>query len=298
MKKLHYLILAACMVIPQTLHAQFEEVSTSTRSTALGGMFTHVADDASALFINSAGLVNSASPVLYGDFSESSAAGYGSETMIAAIYPAPWITVGAGWYRRGLSGGDIDDENVFIAGIAKKLLTNTGGSYLSVGAAMKAGRLAYGSSCDCPAGGSSESDVTGDLGLILRPLPVISIGYSLITLKEVDFGDYGSARSWERSSRWGISYFWENRVVVGFEQQRSAGRTTYHYGLAVRTSTPIEILAGYDDGDVQGGVRWVDEILLVSVAFGSGGDGGIHARASIELSIPSGDKERGTATVR
>ena len=194
MKKLHYLILAACMVIPQTLHAQFEEVSTSTRSTALGGMFTHVADDASALFINSAGLVNSASPVLYGDFSESSAAGYGSETMIAAIYPAPWITVGAGWFRRGLSGGDIDDENVFIAGIAKKLLTNTGGSYLSVGAAMKAGRLAYGSSCDCPAGGSSESDVTGDLGLILRPLPVISIGYSLITLKEVDFGDYGSAQ--------------------------------------------------------------------------------------------------------
>ena len=215
--------------------------------------------------------------------------------MIAAIYPAPWITVGAGWYRRGLSGGDIEDENVLIAGLAKKLLTNTGGSYLSVGAALKMGRLAYESSCDCPGGGSSESNVTGDLGVILRPLPVISIGYSMLTLNEADFEEYGSVRSWERSSRWGISYFWEGRVVVGFEQQRSAGRTTYHYGLAVRTSTPIEILAGYDDGDVQGGIRWVDEIVRVSVAFGSTGDDGVHARASIEASIPTGNKKHGPA---
>jgi hypothetical protein len=291
MKKLHHFILAACLVIPQTLHAQFEEASTSTRSTALGGMFTHVADDPSALFINCAGLVNSVSPVLYGDFSGSSGEGYGGETMIAALYPTPWITVGAGWYRRGLSGGDIEDENVLIAGLARKLLTNTGGSYLSVGAALKVGRLAYESSCDCPGSGSSESRVTGDLGLILRPLPVISIGYSMLTVKEADFEEYGSARSWNRLNRWGISYFWEDRVVVGFEQQRSAGRTTYHYGLAVRTSTPIEILAGFDDGDVQGGIRWIDDIVRVSVAFGSGGDRGIHARASVEVGIPRGEKE-------
>ena len=291
MKKLHYFILVACLVIPQNLHAQFEGAYSSTRSTALGGMFTPIGDDPSTLFINCAGLVNSVSPVLYGDFSEASVEGSGGETMIGVLYPAPWFTVGAGWYRRGLSGGEIEDENVLIAGLAKKLLTNMGGSYLSVGAAVKVGRLAYESSCDCPGSGSTESNVTGDFGFILRPLPVISIGYSILTAKENYFEGYSSEQSWDRVNRWGISYFWEERVVVGFEQRRSGGSTTYHYGLAVRTSTPIEILAGFDDGDVQGGVRWVDEIVRVSVAFGSDGGRGVHARASIEVSIRKDKKE-------
>ena len=291
MNKLHYLILVAFLIIPQTLHAQFEEASTSTRSTALGGMFTPMADDPSALFINCAGLVNSVSPVLYGDFSDSSGEEYGVGTIIGAVYPAPWFTVGAGWYRRGLSGGDIEDENVLIAGLAKKLLTNTGGSYLSVGAAIKLGRLAYESTCDCPGSGSTESRATGDFGIILRPLPVISIGYSMLTVKETDFEDYSSPRSWDRINRWGISYYWEDRVVIGFEQQRSAGKTSYHYGLAVQTSTPIEILAGFDDGDVQGGIRWIEEIVRISAGFGYSGDSGVNARASIEVSIRKGDKE-------
>ncbi len=291
MKKLHYLILAACIVIPQNLHAQFEGTSSSTRSTALGGMFTPIGDDPSTLFINIAGLVNSTSPVLYGDFSDASGEGYGGETMIGVLYPASWGTFGAGWYRRGLSGGEIEDENVLIAGLARKLLKNTGGSYLSVGAAVKVGRLAYESSCDCPGSGSSESKVTGDFGFILRPLPVISIGYSMLTVKEADFEEYSSSQSWNRVNRWGISYFWEERVVVGFEQRRSGGSTTYHYGLAVRTSTPIEILAGFDDGDVQGGIRWVDETVRVSAAFGSDDRRGVHAMASIEVSILKGEKE-------
>ncbi len=291
MNKLHYFILVAILILPQTLHAQFEGAFSSTRSTALGGMFTPLADDPSALFANCAGLVNSASPVLYGDFSESSGEGYGVGTMIGVVYPAPWFTVGAGWHRLGLSGGDIRDENVLIAGLARKILENTGGSYFSVGAAAKLGRLAYESSCDCPGSGASESRVTGDIGLILRPLPVISIGYSMLTVREEDFEEYGSPRTWNRVNKWGISYFWEERVAVGFEQRRSSGRTTYHYGLAVRTSTPIEILGGFDDGDVQGGIRWVDESVRISAAFGSDGDGGVSARASIEVSFLGSGKE-------
>jgi hypothetical protein len=291
MNKLHYFILATGLILPTSLSAQFEGATESARSTALGGMFTPLGDDPSTLSINCAGLVNSASLALYGDFAEASDDGYGAGTMIAVVYRVPWFTMGAGWYRRDASAGGIEDENLLVAGVARKLISNVGGSYLSVGAAVKVGRIAYESSCDCPGGGSAESNVTGDFGLILRPLPVISIGYSMLNAMETEFEDHSPARSWSRVSRWGISYFWEERVIVGFEQQRWGGSTTYHYGIAVRTSTPVEILAGFDDGDVQGGIRWVDETVRVSAAFGSDGDGGVHARASIEVSIGKTDDE-------
>jgi hypothetical protein len=285
MKKLHYLILVAVLIIPSTTHAQFEGAAASARSTALGGMFTPMGDDPSTLLINCAGLVNSTVPVIYGDYSGSSDGGISGEMLVAAAYPGPWFNIGVGWHRRGLSDGTIENENVLIIGLARKILTNVGGSYLSVGAAVKMGRLSYGSMCECLASGSSETKVTGDVGAILRPLPVISIGYSMLTIREVDFEESSPALSWERGQRWGISYFWEERVIVGFEQQRRGGDESYHYGLAVRTSTPLEILAGFNDGDIQGGLRWVDEIIRVSVSFGSGEESGAYARASIELGL-------------
>jgi hypothetical protein len=277
------------ILVPSVLHAHFERATLGTRSIALGGMFIALGDDPSTLFANPSGLVTIESPSLYGEFAESPGSRYEEESRIAAIYPFPRFTVGAGWYRRGIEVGG--DEDLIIAGIAATLLTNTQGSFLSVGAAAKIGRLSYESSCDCAGSGASQTETAFDLGVMFRPLPVISIAYSLSNVQDIDIGPPGEEGSWERSQRWGIAYFWEERVTVGYEHERACGQTVHHYGFSVRTSVPVELLAGFSEEQVYGGVRWVGERLRLAVSFGPDGDDGIYTSASAEIVLGFGSED-------
>ena len=281
--------LLAAILIPSALYAHFERATLGTRSIALGGMFIALGDDPSTLFSNPGGLVTIGSPTLYGDFAEASGSRYGEESRIAAIYPFKRFALGAGWYRRGIEVGGAED--LMIAGVAATLLTNTQGSFLSMGAAVKAGRLSYESSCDCAGGGNSQTETAFDLGIMFRPLPVISIAYALSNTGDIDIGPPGEEEPWERSQRWGIAYFWEERVTLGYEQERMGGRTLHHYGFSVRTSTPIELLAGFSEEQVYGGIRWVGERLRLGASFGPDDDGGIYAAASAEIGIGFGDED-------
>jgi hypothetical protein len=277
------------ILVPSGLHAHFERAALGTRSIALGGMFVALGDDPSTLFVNPSGLVTAESPILYGEFAESPGSRYGEETRIAAVYPFSRFTVGTGWYRRGIEEGG--NEDLMIAGIASTLLTNTQGSFLSVGAAAKIGRLSYESSCECAGSGTAQTEATFDLGVMFRPLPVISIAYSLSNARDIDLGPPGEEEPWERSQRWGIAYFWEERVTVGYEHERTGGQTVHHYGFSVRTSTPIELMAGFSDERVYGGIRWIGERLRLAASFGPDGDDGVHASASAEIGLGFGAED-------
>ena len=280
------LLLQICVLtvfLPAGLRAHFEEASLGTRAVAMGGMFVPVGDDPSTLFSNVAGLVIIEPPTLYGEFSESPHPRYGEESRVAAIYPLPWFTAGVGWYRRGIEEGG--SEDLLIAGVAATLITNTQGSFISMGASAKLGRISYESTCDCPESGTSETEPAIDLGVMFRPLPVVSIAYAISTVKEADFGPPEEVERWERAQRWGIAYFWEERVTLGYEQERSGSRTMHHYGFSVRTSTPLELLAGFSDEKVYGGVRWVGERVRVAASFGPDGDVLIYGSASVELPL-------------
>ena len=290
MKKILLLqIFLATILLPADLHAHFERVTLGTRSIAMGGMFISLGDDPSTLFANVGGLVTIESPTLYGEFAESPGSLYGEESRIAVVYPLPWFTAGTGWYRRGIEEGG--DEDLMVAGIATTLITNTQGSFLSIGAAAKIGRISYESSCDCAGSGTSETETAFDLGVMFRPLPVVSIAYSISNAKDIDFGPPGEEESWERAQRWGIAYFWEERVTVGYEHERTGGRTIHHYGFSVHTSTPIELLAGFSGDRVYGGIRWSGDRVLFAASFGTQGDDGIHASASVEIPIRFGIEE-------
>ncbi len=277
----------AILLIPSVLYAHFERAALGTRSIALGGMFVALGDDPSTLFSNQGGLVTVESPTLYGEFAESPGPRYGEESRIAVIYPFTRFAVGGGWYRRGIEAGG--NEDLMVAGIATTLLTNTQGSFLSLGAAAKVGRLSYESTCDCAGSGTSQTETAFDLGVMFRPLPVISIAYSISNMRDIDIGPPGEEEPWERSQRWGIVYFWEERVMVGYEHEMTGGRTLHHYGFSVRTSTPVELLAGFSEERVYGGIRWVGERLRLAASFGPDGDDGIHASASAEIGLGFGD---------
>jgi hypothetical protein len=240
------------ILIPVGLQAHFERAALGTRSIALGGMFVPLGDDPSTLFANVGGLVTTESPTLYGEFAESPGSNYGEESRVAAVYPFRRFAAGTGWYRRGIEDGG--DENLIAGGVAATLLTNAQGAFLSVGAAAKIGVISYESSCDCAGSGTSETETAFDLGIMFRPLPVISFAYCLSNARDVDFGPPGEEEPWERVQRWGVAYFWEERVTVGYEYEHAGGQTVHHYGFSVRTSTPIELLAGFSEERLYGGI--------------------------------------------
>ena len=281
MKRNSPLIIFFLIFFPVSVHAYFEGSVQGARSQAMGGAFVALGDDGSTLFHNPAGLAGIGSVCLYGDYGNTSGCRERGEAKIDVVFPAGMTVFGAGWQRLGLEGAPT--ENLFIAGVARRILKGARGSFLSVGASFRLWRLSCESICGSGARSSTGSEATGDFGVMLRPVPVLSLGYSVENIREVDLDitDNGSAR--RRVSRWGISCFLEKTVIVSFEQEHLPGRVVRHYGFSLRTSVPLELMAGFSDENVSGGARWSSDHIRVTVSFISCDDLGIDARASLEI---------------
>lgn len=290
MKRYLLAFLLLHLLLPDRAAAHFERSNLGARADAMGGAFVSIADDATALFRNSAGMVYIESPLIYGDYAKPFGLEELDESAAAAILPVYGMTFGAGLYH--LSLDEAVSENLFVAGAGRKLLEGTQGTFVSVGTAVRIGRVSYGGFCPCTTVPGDRTEVTGDLGLLVRPLPVVSFAYSIENIREVDFGIAAGSVSWGRIHRWGVAYFWEKKVAISFEQEHVSNDVLRHYGFAVRAAAPFELMAGFYEGNVSGGVRYVSERLRVIIAFVSNGELGVTPRASIEISpwLQGGDR--------
>ncbi|MCX5753219.1 MAG: hypothetical protein NTW97_06175 [Candidatus Krumholzibacteria bacterium] len=95
-----------------------------------------------------------------------------------------------------------------------------------------------------------------------------------------------------RVQRWGASYFWEDRIVLSFATVRRAGRTTLHYGMAVKTAVPIELMTGFSDGRVTGGARWTGARLGGLIAFAADEGGDVTWTLACEAYLPRGSDRK------
>jgi hypothetical protein len=289
MKRLIFPLLFSCLLASRA-EARFENVSAVARSQAVGGAFVSLADDASALFANPAGIVLAGPLAGYVDYDEPAGAAGARESRLAACMAAGKTSFGLGWYRQGRAGGS---DNLFLAGAAYRLLEGTQGSLISLGANAAVGR-ASGEWTACPAGGtpcprgSSGAQLTGDVGVIVRPLPVISLAYSAANVFGVPASGGTEETSWRRVQRWGASYFWEDRVVLSFAEEHSAGRTIPRYGISVKTAHPIELMAGFSDGGASGGIRWTGARCGAVIAFSADEVRRVTWTAGFEMRIRRG----------
>lgn len=247
----------------------------------MGGAFIALGDDASSLYVNPAGMILTPVPALYAEYAESSIPGESIEKKVDVLVPLRAAVLGAGWYRLGYEGGSVED--LFIAGFSARILDGVQGSFLSIGSSVKAARFSNETDCGCLSGRSSDTGVTFDAGLIIRPLPVISFGYTAQNLRRIELEVGEDPAIARRIHRWGITYFWEERVAVSFEQEHAPGSVVRHYGFSVRTSTPLELMAGFSEEHVSGGARWNHALFRLTAAFTSCEQHGIEARAALEL---------------
>jgi hypothetical protein len=244
------------------------------------------ADGADALFVNPAGLASIGGLEAYADYAEPASAPFARETRVALGGNAGFARFGLGWYRRA---GDAAGEDCVAAGAARTLVAGTQGSYIAVGAAAVAGRTT-GAAPGLGAGGG-WTPVGADLGIIVRPLPVVSFGYAAGNVFDRD-ADAGDSGGWGRTVRWGFSYYWENAVTLSFARSASGGETAQHFGIVARTAVPVELIFGLSNGKASGGVRWTGRRLRACVAFVPGEVSGATWMISCEGTLkPSREAE-------
>ena len=279
--KRRLLVLLALCLFGARAEAHLAESSAVARSQAMGGALVSLADGPAALFVNPAGIVASANPALYLDYAEPAGIGGGRESRVAFAAGALNTRIALGWYR---FDSESESDNLFALSAAHRLIEGTQGSFLSLGASATVGGFSR-KGAD-PGERDSRWIASGDAGIILKPLPVVAFAYSAGNIRDAHPDQTPGDEARRRVQRWGASYFWEDRVVLAFATVRRAGRTTLHYGMAVKTAVPIELLAGFSDGRVTGGARWTGTWLGGSIAFAADEDEGVTWTLACEAYLP------------
>ncbi len=265
---------------------RFDGTISSARSMALGGAFSPLADDITALFVNPAGLINTGGVALYADYMETGGGSEPWEGKLAGGFERWGIVFGAAGSRKSYDDGV--SEGQLSAGLALNVLSGSAGSFISIGGALRAGRVAFDLDegcvpCGVEAGRFSYNALTADLGLMVRPLPFISFSVSSENISETGFGSADYFIPWDRTVRYGVAWLHEDRFTISWERRRTGDRETDHFGFGLRTALPLEIMAGITSNRVHGGARWDGGRWRGSIIFGQEAENIITAGASIEI---------------
>ncbi len=270
----------------------FVNVNSTARARASGFSFLALSDDASALFYNPSGLPTIRIGTLYFDYGICAQEPSSNESRGAFIFPFEDFSFGAGFYRKN-SDSSVD-ENVLILGAGYRLTQGTEGSFLSIGANVRVNSLLLEDpdGCEiCPFNGS-DTGVSGDAGIMVRPLPMVSISYLLDNINERQYETGLEPVVYRRSSRWGMSVFWKDTLVISWERYGRKGTDCDNFGFIMRSSVPLEMMAGFYREKVTGGLRWTGRRFNIGLSFSPLEDSGIYTAVALEFFLETKDREK------
>jgi hypothetical protein len=241
-------------------------VFTSARTIALGGAFTGIADDPSAMSSNPGGLTNVAGY----SFLSTLMRPYGiddlEESYFAAAAPVGIGTIGISWHRLALEG--VTSEDLISVGFGRDYIRTSQDASLSFGGTLDIARVSYRGRFD-----DSQTVVTGSLGVLLRPFPIIGMGYCVRNLVPRSFefigkGDGGTDLS--RTHVWSLAYHWNGKVSVVFDRSRDQLRKwNSQIGIEVAVLPYLQLRSGVNAEGVSGGMGALISGVLVDVGVSS-----------------------------
>jgi hypothetical protein len=245
-------------------HAYFERVVNSARTAAPGGAFVGVADDPAAVLANPAGLALIGKTSAVATYDDPYGVSNLNEGNVSAAASSKIGVFGASWHHVGLSGALT--ENLITVAFARHLISTTQDASLSVGINVDFYRAA------AEATGNAADFLTGGLGVLLRPFPVIGIGYAVRNLRqgELSLVEGGAGTSIRRQQSWGLSYIWHNRVTLSVERRHSAlGEWKNHAGLEIIAHANLHLRGGVDERSAAGGFGVLWRGIRVDVTMAS-----------------------------
>ncbi|MDZ7860216.1 MAG: hypothetical protein U5O15_06060 [Candidatus Krumholzibacteriota bacterium] len=252
----------------------------TTRSESMGGTRESFNNDASVIFLNPAAVSNIDVPLFYFDYTGNHISGMKG----AFVYPLKEMEMGFSFYRRRNKLNEAAES--VAAGISKKLFSGTPSTYLEIGATLRIDRFIfdiYSGCSSCNETRVSDSDITGDIGIIIRPVPPVSFRYTAAGLRERNKLDYDSDVLSERGSWFGATLYLKEKLLVSWEGEYRGSHLINHYGFCLETGAPLELMAGFSEGFISGGVRLRWNFIRSSVAFFRNNKGNIQGRVSLEL---------------
>ena len=207
--------------------AYFERILTSSRVVAIGGAFVSVADDAVAAYVNPAGLTSLPSYHLLATWNQPYGLDDVNDAFVAGGVSTGFGAFGVSWFHRGVSG--VSSENLVTLSFSRDLKRTSEDASLSVGAFVDLAQVSVSDRFNA-------SDGAAMLGLSahMRPFPVIGVGYTIRNINEATLTliDGGVGTPLERQQSFGLSWFWEQRLIVSFEHsQDTVGEWHSHGGI-------------------------------------------------------------------
>jgi Flp pilus assembly protein TadD len=222
------LAVASCSAPPA--HAVSEQVPIGARAIAMGGAYSSLAEDASALFWNPAGLVRVGHQEISGSHANLFRTDILDNVASFVLPLSPDRAAGVDWYHSGFDDGELGFfENRVSAAFATRLH-----------AGLWAGATAKWLSRSTALDGLNLRDAHGfgmDFGLLASPLERVHVGLVAQDAMgtRVRANDGTSDLAYPRNMRFGASYAWKRWGTAAFDVD-----DRWHLGLE---GTPLAQLA-------------------------------------------------------
>jgi hypothetical protein len=272
--------------------AYFERLVISSRAHALGGAFVSVADDASAVVLNPAGLTQTRTAGVLSTISQPYALSDLDEYVLAAVLPSKIGSFGLSWHRFGLDG--VTSEDLFTLAYGRDLVRTSQDASLSVGAGVDIGRVAYKGD-----NAVSETAVAGTLSVLLRPFPFIGAGYTVRNIGQPSFdfvnaaheGTVTGGTTLHATHAFGFAYHWDRLFSVLYERERGqSGIWKDKLGVEVRAGDLLRLRSGLTRDDITGGVGVSISNVSIDASVTSHDALGLSAVISVGISLPGGEE--------
>jgi hypothetical protein len=269
--------------------AYFERFFVSSRALSLGGAFVALADDPAAAVVNPAGLTQLTSVRLMASFQQPYGLPDLEEHFVAAALPTRFGAVGLSWHRFAMR--DATAEDVFTLAYGRDYIRTSQDASLSFGASLDVARVSFRAPYDV-----SRTAATGSVSVLLRPFPIIGMGYAVRNIGQptFDLNAGGGRTSLGAVHSLGLAYHWQNRVTLLYERDRGQDAVWRDYaGIEASAGKELSVRAGLHQGDVTGGVGAVVSGVVFDVGVSTHETLGVSYHVSLGFNFPSSGEDDG-----
>jgi hypothetical protein len=282
--------IALLLILPSAAVAGFVDMEEGARATGMGGAFIGVADDATGIFWNPAGLVLGEEGLRFtGMRSRVFSVSGLSEDCIGLGYSG-WrrASFGFGWARSGVE--DIYHEDTIVFGVGRKLLL--GG--LSLGSALRVYRVgapgyAY---YNDPNFDDDGTDYAVDLGMLYKKRKW-SLGLTYRNIGEPDISLISTTEEGDpvySELRFGATYIFRDAMLISGEIRRPRrvpgyidSKLSYYLGTEIWFFDTFALRTGLHRDHATAGLGLRVDKVSVDAALVSGRRPGNKYRLSLTL---------------
>lgn len=202
--------------------AYFESSQVGSRALALGNNFVSVAADASALYWNPGGLARLPRHEMFLTLDHSPDLEGLRRAFAALVLHTNPVSFGVGWNSVRLV--DTLREDLFYVSVSRLLVRRSLGAFVSAGGTFKIARVGVDTEGlqSVPGLQPDETRVTGDLGLLLSPIPNVTVGaiWRNIGSPQFDLVEGGTTTTLADELEWGVSLRWHANTQLHFSRVR------------------------------------------------------------------------------